>query len=352
MKIQWPHYSNNKSFASDNNAGIHPTILEAIHKANHGQFVAYGDDPYTQEALRVFQQIFGENTRTFFVYNGTGANITGLACGTKSYHSILTTDTAHIVCDECGSPEKITGCSIKQVSNTLGKLSPKQLHGFLECKGIEHHSQPKIISITQATELGTVYTPQEVKAICDFAHQNDMYVHVDGARIANAAATLQLSLKAITIDCGVDMLSFGGTKNGLAYGEALVFASQKLAQDALFVRKQNAQLASKMRFISAQFLAYFEQDLWIQNATQANQMAKYLEQCIQLHLPLLVVTKPVESNAVFVRLPETKALLMQQASFFYSWDLTNSEYRWMTSFDTTKKDVEEFVQQMKKILTD
>ncbi|MDD4028565.1 MAG: low specificity L-threonine aldolase [Caldisericia bacterium] len=351
MKIQWPHCSTHKSFASDNNSGIHPAILDAIQRANHGHFVAYGDDPYTQEALRVFKQIFGASTETFFVYNGTGANVTGLSTITKTFHSILTTDTAHIVCDECGSPEKMTGCSLKQLPNTLGKLSPRQLYRFLEYKGIEHHSQPKVVSITQATELGTVYTPEEIKEICDFAHQNNMYVHLDGARIANAAATLHLPLKAMTMDCGVDVLSFGGTKNGMAYGEALVFASPDLAADALFVRKQHAQLASKMRFISAQFLAYFDQDLWLQNATCANRMAHYLKSAIQSQLPEVRIAKPVESNAVFVYLPKNKAPLLQKESFFYPWDQDSSEYRWMTSFDTTEQDIEEFVSRMKKILS-
>jgi threonine aldolase len=352
MNVQWPHCSTHKSFASDNNSGIHPKAMEAINKANIGHCVAYGEDPYTQEALRVFKQIFGPSTETYFVYNGTGANITGLSCVTKPFHSIITTNTAHIVCDECGSPEKITGCALKALPNHQGKLSPNQLETFKQFMGVEHHSQPRAVSITQATELGTVYTLDEIRSICNFAHQNNMIVHMDGARIANAAATLQVSLRDLTVDCGIDVLSFGGTKNGLAYGEALVFSSEELAREAKFFRKQNAQLASKMRFISAQFLAYFDDDLWLRNASMANQMAKFLQNSIQDNLPQIFITRPVESNAVFVRLPKEKVSKMQELSFFYPWDSTTSEYRWMTSFDTTKEDVERFITSMKKILSE
>ena len=350
MKIQWPIYSPHKSFASDNNSGIHPDILKAMDKANKGHFVSYGDDPYTEEARNIFHQIFGKQTETYFVYNGTGANITGLSSLVRSFHSILTSDTAHITCDECGSPEKMMGCTVKTVPNKNGKISPSQLKSFLPLLGIEHHSQPKIISITQATELGTVYTVEEMKELCSFAHENHMFVHVDGARIANAAVTLEKSLKEITIDCGVDVLSFGGTKNGLAYGEAIVFASSELCHNTKFIRKQNAQLASKMRFISSQFLAYFEKDLWWHNAKQANTMAKLLERSIITDLPELTITQPVESNAVFLKIPCNKAAKMQAFSFFYPWDATISEYRWMTSFDTSEEDIHDFVHQMKKSL--
>ncbi len=352
MNVHWPHCSTHKSFASDNNSGIHPKVVEAIEKANIGHCVAYGEDPYTQEALHVFKQIFGSSTETYFVYNGTGANITGLSCVTKPFHSIITTNTAHVVCDECGSPERITGCSLKALPNHQGKLFPDQLETFTQYMGVEHHSQPRVVSITQATELGTVYTLDEMRNICNFAHKNNMIVHMDGARIANAAATLQVSLRKLTIDCGIDVLSFGGTKNGLAYGEALVFASEELAKEAKFFRKQNAQLASKMRFISAQFLAYFDDDLWLHNASTANQMAKFLQNSIQDNLPQVSITRPVESNAVFVRLPKEKAVKMQALSFFYPWDSTTSEYRWMTSYDTSEEDVERFIASMKKILSE
>jgi len=352
MNVQWPHCSAHKSFASDNNSGIHPKVIEAINRANVGHCIAYGDDPYTNRAQEVFKHIFGSSTETYFVYNGTGANITGLSCITKPFHAIVTTDTAHIVCDECGSPEKITGCSLKALPNHLGKLSPHQLEPFTEILGVEHHSQPRVVSITQATELGTVYTLEEIRNICNFAHENNMLVHMDGARIANAAATLEVSLRSLTFECGVDVLSFGGTKNGLAYGEALVFASKELANEAKYFRKQNSQLASKMRYISAQFLAYFDEDLWLHNAMISNRLAKFLQNKIQRDLPQISITRPVESNAVFVRLPKEKASKMQEISFFYPWDFATSEYRWMTSYDTTEEDCELFIALMKKVLSE
>lgn len=348
MKVQWPICSPSKSFASDNNAGIHPSILQAIQLANQGHCVAYGDDVYTEAAEKALQDTFGKNVCSLFVYNGTGANITGLSCISHSFSSIITPETAHIECDECGSVEKIIGCKIQTVPTTLGKLHPSQIESFKHLQGVEHHSQPEVVSITQSTELGTVYSVQEIQNICQIAHQNNMLVHMDGARIANAAIFLGKTLKEITFDAGVDVLSFGGTKNGMAYGEAVIFASQKIAAFGRFYRKQTTQLASKMRYIAAQFLAYLDDDLLYCNANHANEMAQYMAKQTRNILPQIEITKPIESNALFVKIPNDIAKKMQEISFFYPWDISSMEYRWMTSYDTTKQDIDQFLQQMKK----
>src|SRR5581483_5129302 len=266
-----------RSFASDNNASIHPQILEAIAAANHGHTVGYGDDPHTQSAIRKFQQYFGPDIDVFFVFNGTAANCLSLKALTSSYHAVICSEAAHIYTDECGAPEKFTGCKLIPIRAPDGKLTVESVKHAYHGIGDQHHVQPRVISITQSTEMGTVYQPFEVRNLAKFAHSRQMFLHMDGARIANAAASLGLSLRQATRDLGVDVLSFGGTKNGLMGAEAVVFFDKKLSEDFKFLRKQGMQLASKMRFTSVQFEALLNNDLWLSNAQHANRMAKLLE---------------------------------------------------------------------------
>lgn len=329
---------NKRGFASDNNAGVHPDILKAIQNVNEGHTIAYGDDPYTEKATAVIKDIFGEEAEVFFVFIGTAANVLGLDAITQPYNSIICSETAHIHVDECGAPEKFTGCKLLSVETEDGKLTvdgiKKHMHGF----GFEHHSQPGVISITQASEMGTVYSVEEIRRISDYAHQNGLLLHMDGARISNAAASLDKGFKEFTADAGVDVLSFGGTKNGMMYGEAVIFFDKELAQDFKYRRKQGMQLASKMRFISTQFLAFLGNDLWKKNAEHANRMAKLLEKEVS-KIPGIKITQKVEANGVFAIIPQNLISELQEEYFFYIWDEERSEVRWMTSFDTTEEDI-------------
>lgn len=338
-----------RGFASDNNSGIHPEILNAISVANEGHAVGYGGDEVTKKAIRRFKQEFGEQTEVFFVFNGTGANVLGLSTLTHSFHAVICADTAHIQTDECGAPEKFTGCKLLPVDTIKGKITPvgiaKYLHGF----DFEHHSQPKIISISQVTELGTVYTLEEIKAITSLAHEYGLLVHMDGARLANAAVALNLSFRAFTVDAGVDVLSFGGTKNGMMLGEAVLFFNPELTKLTKYIRKQSMQLYSKMRFVSAQFLAYFENDLWKRNATHSNRMAQLLEQEVK-KIPAIQLTQEVEANGVFAIVPPEIIPLLQEKYFFYMWDEHRSEVRWMTSFDTEEEDIIKFAALIKSLV--
>ena len=330
------------SFASDNNSGVHPIVMEAIVKANQGHVIAYGDDPYTLSAIEKFKEVFGEDTEVFFVYNGTGANVVGLQAITSSFNAIICAETSHINEDECGAPEKHTGCKLLTLPSPDGKVRVKQMAHLLHVIGNEHHVQPCAISITQATELGTVYKPEEIRAITQFAHRNNLRVHMDGARICNAAASLGVGLREITRDLGIDILSFGGTKNGLMFGEAVLVFDPALAANMKYIRKQTTQLASKMRFIAAQLEALLTDDLWLENARHANKMAQLLAKQIK-DIPEVEITQPVEINALFVKLPREVIPGLQAESFFYMWDEDQSIVRWMTSFDTTEEDIEAFV---------
>lgn len=338
-----------KGFASDNNSGVHPRILEAMENANVGHFTGYGNDPFTEKAISVFKENFGTDTEVFFVFNGTGANVLGLSSVTRSYNSIICAETAHIQEDECGAPEKFTGCKLLPVEPINGKLTPDTIKHHLKGFDFEHHSQPRVISISQVTEMGTVYQPDEIKALAELAHQNNMLLHMDGARIANAAVSLGLEFKAFTRDCGVDILSFGGTKNGMMMGEAVLFFNPELARQTKFIRKQSMQLFSKMRFVGAQFLAYFENNLWKETATHANKMAKLLKAEIA-RIPEIKITQPVEANGVFAIVPREIIKPLQEQFFFYIWNETNSEVRWMTSFDTTEKEIHEFATLIKTLV--
>lgn len=338
-----------RGFASDNNSGIHPEILSAIAAANQGHAVGYGGDELTEKAHQRFKQEFGDQTEVFFVFNGTGANVLGLSSLTRSFNSIICADTAHIQVDECGAPEKFTGCKLLPVETTKGKITPdgikKYLHGF----DFEHHSQPGVISISQVTELGTVYSLEEIKAITSLAHEYGLFVHMDGARLANAAVALNLPFRAFTFDAGIDVLSFGGTKNGMMMGEAVLFFNPELTKNTKYIRKQSMQLYSKMRFVSAQFLAYFENELWKKNASHSNAMAKLLETEVK-KIPAIQLTQEVEANGVFAIVPAEIIAQLQEEYFFYMWDESRSEVRWMTSFDTQEEDIHNFVALIKSLV--
>ncbi len=337
---------NPRGFASDNNATVHEEIMKAMQNVNSGHTIGYGDDIYTESAIGKLKEIFGKDVDIYLVFIGTAANVLGLDAITQSYNSIICAETSHIHQDECGAPEKFTGCKLLSVSTEDGKLTPalieKHLYGF----DFEHHSQPKVISITQATEMGTVYRPDEIKAISELARKNGMLLHMDGARIANAAASLGVGFKEITGDVGVDVLSFGGTKNGMMYGEAVVFFNKKHSEQFKYIRKQGMQLASKMRFISAQFESYLSNDLWLQNALHANKMARLLANLVT-EISEIKVTQKVESNGVFALIPKDLIPILQNEYFFYVWNEETSEVRWMTSFDTREEDVYNFVKLLK-----
>jgi threonine aldolase len=330
-----------RSFASDNNAGIHPEVLQAIAAANTGHTVGYGDDDYTVSAIRKFEEHFGPGLGVFFVFNGTAANVLSLKALTETYDAVICSDFAHIYCDECGAPERFTGCKLIPIPNRDGKLTVESVSHAYHGVGDQHHVQPRVISITQSTEMGTVYKPDEIAALAKFAHDRDMFVHMDGARIANAAVSQGQTLRQATRDLGVDVLSFGGTKNGLMGAEAVVFFDPKLAHHFQFLRKQGMQLASKMRFISAQFEALLSNDLWRKSAEHANRMARLLEKEIS-HIPRAKIVYPVEANGVFAQIPHQAIAKLQERYFFYIWSEEESVVRWMCSFDTTEDDIHQF----------
>jgi threonine aldolase len=336
-----------RSFASDNNAGVHAEVIEAIRAANDGHVVAYGDDPFTERAVKVFQKHFGKDIAVYFVFGGTGANVLGLKAIMNSYEAVVCADTAHINIDECGAPEKFTGCKLLSAHTPDGKLKPEHIAPFLHGVGFEHHVQPRVISVSQATEMGTVYTKSELKTLARFAHDHDLLFHVDGARIANAAVSLNASLKEITVDAGVDVLSFGGAKNGMMYGEAVVFFDKKRAVDFKYIRKQGMHLPSKMRFISAQFEALLSGDLWRRSAAHSNRMARVLASELE-RVPNVKITQPVESNGVFAEIPAKYVPALQKKYFFYVWNEETSECRFMCSFDTTEDDIRDFVALVRK----
>jgi threonine aldolase len=334
--------ANKRGFASDNNSGVHPIVLEAITSVNMGHTIAYGDDPYTQKAKELFIKEFGEQVEIFFVFIGSAANVLGIKAATQPFNAIICSETAHINVDECGAPERFTGCKLLTVETSDGKLTPTLVSKHMQGFGFQHHAQPKVISISQTTELGTVYTPDEIRALSQFAHEHGMLLHMDGARIANAAVSLNMPFRGFTTDAGVDILSFGGTKNGLMYGEAIVFFQRHLAVDFMYTRKQGLQLASKMRYISAQFIAYLTNEQWKKTAAHSNAMAKLLEQKLR-SIPKVQITQPVQGNGVFAIVPAQIISMLQQSYFFYVWDEARSEVRWMTSWDTTEEDINGFV---------
>jgi threonine aldolase len=338
-----------RGFASDNNAGVHPEIMKAIQKVNEGHTIAYGEDPFTASAVQKIKNILGDEVEPFFVFIGTAANVLGLDAVTKPYHSIICAETSHIHEDECGAPERWTGCKLLPVDTPDGKLTPASVDRHMYGIDFEHHSQPRVISITQSTEMGTVYTPDEIKAITDYAHDRNMLVHMDGARICNAAAGLGTGIREITAAAGIDVLSFGGTKNGMMYGEAVVFMNDEFSRDFKYLRKQGMQLASKMRYIAAQFERYLDEDIWLKNARHANRMAKLLE-AEMLKINEIRITQPVQSNAVFAILPKKVIPLLQDEFFFYVWNETTGEVRWMCSYDTTEDDILKFSELVREVM--
>ncbi len=331
-----------RGFASDNNAGVHPEIFKELLAANEGHAIGYGSDIYTEQALELFKGQFGRDTETFFVFTGTAANVLGLSSITRSWNSVIASSTAHLEQDECGAPEKFLGCKVLTVDSPDGKINPRLIETHLHGFDFEHHSQPKVISVTQSTEMGTVYTATEIREIADFIHSRGLLLHMDGARISNAAVSLNKPFRAFTTDAGVDVLSFGGTKNGMMFGEAICFLKPGLSADFKYMRKQGMQLASKMRFISAQYLAYFRNDLWKACASHSNSMANLLADHLK-NIPEIRITQKVESNGIFVIMPDEIAKKMQQHYFFYPWNEKTSEYRLMTSWDTQKEDIEGFI---------
>lgn len=332
-------------FASDNHAGAHPEVLEALVAASAGHAASYGADPWTARAEAAVCEHFGDGARAFFVFNGSGANVASIDAVTRPFEAVICTDVAHMHVDECGAPERIAGAKLLTVANRNGKLAPADLEQWEPRRGDEHQAQPRLVSITQATELGTVYSLEETSAIAETAHRLGMYLHVDGARLANAAAALDVPLAALTTEAGADVVSFGGTKNGLVFGEAVVFCRPELAGNFAFTRKQLGQLASKMRFVSAQFEALLAGDLWLRSAGHANAMAARLAEAVGA-IDGVELTQAVEANAVFARLarPAIDRLLAELPGDhpFYIWDPATDEVRWMCAWDTTEADVDAF----------
>ena len=327
---------------SDNWAPAHPAVLAAVAAANEGSAPAYGSDPWTQRAIDRFRDVFGNDVAVFPVFNGTAANVLCLETLLRPHEAVICAETAHIATDECGAPERHLGSKLLGVATPDGKLTPELAATRLRGLGDEHHAQPRVVSVSQSSELGTVYSAEEIRALAIWAHRNDLYLHVDGARIANAAATLGLGLREATRDLGVDALSFGGTKNGALGAEAVVLFRPGLAARLPFQRKQAMQLASKLRYAGAQLTALLDGDLWLANARQANAMARRLADGVT-GLPGLEIVVPTEANAVFVRLPAAAIPRLQRHAFFYVWDETTGICRWMTAWNTAAEDVDWFV---------
>lgn len=338
-----------RSFASDNNSGVHPLVMDAILRANSDHAVGYGDDPWTDAAVRMLKDTFGGTAEPFIVFNGTGANTVALQAVARSFNSIVCTQTAHIYVDECGAPARATGATVIAVPTPDGKLTEALIRPHLQHFNVCHHASPKAVYISQATELGTLYTVDEVRAIADLIHRHGMYLHVDGARLANVCAHLNVSLRQITADAGVDILSFGGTKNGMMAGEAVIAFRPELAQHLAYFRKQSAQLASKMRYLSAQFVPYLENSLWLDNARHANRMASKLA-AILTQFPQIRLTQKPETNQLFFTMPHEAARALEKQYFFYYWNEAASEVRFVTSWDTTDADLQALETTLKTLL--
>jgi threonine aldolase len=332
-----------RGFASDNSAGIHPAVLQALTLANSGHTFGYGHDDRTRAVQRLFAEHFGEQAQAYFVFNGTAANVLSLRAACRRWEAVICAESAHLNVDECGAPESVAGVKLLTVAAEHGKLTPELVESRIERVGFEHAVQPRMVSISQCSELGTVYSQAETRTLAEHAHANQLVLHMDGARLSNAGASLGLSLRELTTDAGVDIVSFGGTKNGLLGAEAVVFLVPEFAGGFEYIRKQSLQLASKMRFLSAQFEALLSDDLWLRNASRANAMAARLADAVR-ELPGVNVTRPVETNAVFATLPPAAIVALQEEFAFYVWDERGGEVRWMCSWDTTEEDVDSFAQ--------
>jgi threonine aldolase len=339
-----------RGFASDNAAGVHPAVLQALATANSGHAPGYGRDGRTRAVQELFTEHFGGDTQAFLVFNGTAANVLSLRACCRSWDAVICARSSHLNVDECGAPESIAGVKLLTVSAEHGKLTPELVDSRIERVGDEHAVQPRVVSISQCTELGTVYTQAEIRGLAEQAHDRGLVLHMDGARLANAAAALELPLRALTTEVGVDVLSFGGTKNGLLGAEAVVFLTPELADGFEYVRKQSLQLASKMRFLAVQFQALLTDGLWLRSARNANAMAARLADAVR-DLQGVRITQPVESNVVFAALAAGATAALQQRFPFYVWDHRTSEVRWMCSWDTTEQDVDALGRAVREVAT-
>jgi threonine aldolase len=336
-------------FGSDNHSGVHPDILNALRNINKGYTVAYGLDEYTKYALEQLKEIFGKQTDVFFVYNGTAANILGLKSVTDSFHSIFCAESAHLTVHECCGPENFIGCKLVNIPTNDGKLTVDLIEPYIIGVGDPHMAQPHVISLTQATERGTVYRPKEIQKLADYAHTQGMLLHMDGARLCNAAAFLKVGLNDISGGVGVDVLSFGGTKNGMMYGEAVMFFDKQLSKNFEYIRKQGMQLTSKMRYISAQFSAFLSNHLWLQNASHANEMAQLLAQLLQ-KIPGVQITQKVEANMVYAVIPNHCITRLQKQYYFHRFNERTCEVRLMCSFTIQPDDVRLFAEAIRKAM--
>ncbi len=334
-------------FISDNSSTVHKKVLKKITEVNQGVAFPYGNDPYTKHATEMMQSLFNKDTDVYFTINGTSANVIGLSALMQSYESVICAESTHINTDECGALEKYIGAKISSVEHNHGKINVQSIEKFLLDKGNEHHNQPKIISISQCTEFGSVYTPEEIKEIADFTHRHDMYLHMDGARIANAAVSLGISFNEMIADTGVDLLSFGGTKNGMMMGEAIISFRPEVTSNPKFIRKQGMQLVSKMRYISAQFIAYLEDDLWRDNATQANSTAQYLAKRLT-EIPEIEIKNAVNANMIFARFPQEIIDKTINKEYYYLMYPLENVVRMVTSYNSTKEDVDQFIDELQK----
>lgn len=331
-----------KMFISDNNSGAHPKILEAIYNCNYGHEPSYGNDKYSEKAIEIFREVFEKDVDVYFVTSGTAANIIGLTGLLQPFEGVVCADTAHINTDECGAFERFGGNKILYVPNRNGKIYPEDIKGFLSSKGDEHQVQPKVISISQITELGTVYSLEEIKELADFAHANDMFLHVDGARISNGVVALDSSFKEMITDTGVDLLSFGGTKNGMIMGEAIVSFNKEISKNFKYIRKQGMQLISKMRFVSAQFIPYLEEEIWKENAINSNNKARFIKEELEKFSQVEIINESL-GNILFVKIPRSWNEPLQRKYPLYVTDERENIIRIVTSFDTTEDDVRDFI---------
>lgn len=336
-----------RTFASDNYSGVCPEVMEALTQANEGHVSGYGNDPFTEEARELFAREFGPDSRVHFVYNGTAANVLSLRAMTRSYHSIVCSEFSHIYIHETGAAQTHTGCKVMALPSRDGKLSVELVRPAVERENYwgHHATKPKVLSITQPTELGVVYTPDEIRELADFCHSKDMFLHMDGCRLFNAAASLNLSLSEASSKAGVDVLSFGGTKNGLMFGEAVVFLRPELATEFDYLHKESLQLASKMRFIAAQYIPFLRDEVWKKNATQANHIAQLLGEGISQHLEV-TLSNPVQTNQIFATMPTSMIEHVNQKFPFYTWNDTTNEIRLVASFDNTEEDVQLFLEKV------
>jgi threonine aldolase len=342
-----------KGFGSDNHSGVHPILFQAMMEGNNDHQPSYGTDQYTHSAIQLFKNLFSENIDVHFVYNGTAANVLCLRAGLQRHESVLASNISHLHLDECGAPEFFAGKVIPLPSRN-GKIIISEIEKYLIRKGDQHYSQPKMISITQPTELGTCYSIDEIKAISDIAQKHHLYLHVDGARICNAIYSLKTTFKKMLVETKVDLLSFGGTKNGFAFGEAVVILNSDLKPDFKYLKKQAAQLPSKSRFIALQFMAYLNNQLYLQIAENSVNSAYYLYEKLKSlsdRFTAIQITEEPQSNAVFVRIPQHFIKPLREKYFFYVWDESTFECRLMTSWDSTKMDIEGFTIELDKLLS-